>query len=51
MRRSKDEKRKTEEEENVGVEAVEERLVVVMTGTEEEATERLEAALDMEVYR
>ena len=41
--------RRIEEEENVDVEAGEEKLTVVTSGKEEEAAERLRAALEMEV--
>ena len=46
---SKEDARRTAEEESVDVEVGEEQLTVVTAGTEEETAERLEASLDMEV--
>ena len=49
VRWSKEEVIIIKEEESVDVEAVEERLMLVTAGTDEEAAERLEAALEMEM--
>ena len=49
VRRSKEEARRTKEEEIVDVDAGKERLKVVMVGTGEEESDFLEAALEMEV--